>query len=423
MRFMIFWYGNAPGNYPVGDESVSRLDIRTYGGPDPDFESCDLCQTGEWMSRIKQENRFVEHECDTSNACRTLCQKQGDELWANLHRNHRFARGCDPCLSAPRGLVLLFDEPRANLWKAYNMRGCQAAVHMLQAQLAQTTQIDVVSKPPSDYSNYDFLFMVNTGNSIPLFKRPSIPIVVYHHDMWGHGFQEVIDYFQPDYFLTPFPTPWQMRFDIPETAKVWFYPLLTERFYTRPNLNDKTLDLLVVGLTSIPRLYAPRVRYAKQIESLISEYRIGFSHKFGARSTFWPGPAVTDDGTHYMNKWSEYLGSAKFVTFGPCTPPYASEFTLLKYGECISSGAIPIMPTTRDLNLLGLQPMEHYIPVGNVWGDNTHLRYYLDHYDDYKYIAEQGIVWYERHADWWIYDHFESLIQEVTEFRYPRRLI
>jgi hypothetical protein len=246
---------------------------------------------------------------------------------------------------------------------------------------------------------------------------------MYHHDMWGRGFQEALDHFQPEYFLTPFPTPWRMRFEIPSTTRVWFYPLLTEKLYTRTNLGEKDLDLLVVGLMSIPKLYEPRIKYAAQIESLTGDYHIEFSHKVGASSTFWSGPVVTDDGTRYMNKWSEYLGSARFVTFGPCTPPYASEFTLLKYCECISSGAIPIMPTTRDLNLLGILPMEHYIPVGNVWKNNEQLRYYLNHYDDYKYIAEQGVAWYETNVDTWTYDHFEDLIQEVTDYRYPRRLV
>lgn len=300
-------------------------------------------------------------------------------------------------------------------------------MHNLRAQLARCCQVDASRDLQHDWSAYDLLLMMNTGRTTLLADpRPSLPIVMYCHDMWGQGFQRVLDHYQPEYILTPYPTPWIGRFDIPASSTVWFYPPLAGTFYTRPNLDPdrKRLDLLVIG-THESWLYRPRVAYNAQLHSLPDRYRVEFSHHFGSTSHDRMGPVLfpTSNGpVPYMNKWSEYLSTARYVTFGPCVPPWASEFLLMKYGECLGSGAIPIMPEVADLALLGVKPMEHYIPLSEVWEDNTRMCYYLDHYEDHRHIAQAAVTWYQDNADALIYDRFEDFVQTITEHRYPRRL-
>ena len=413
--FKHWWYATKDDNFVFEDIVVPRDYVIPYGGPDPSFD-CPACQKSEFVSRVVQKNKFIRHLCQTAQRCQALCAKQGNDLWTNLHRNHLFAVGYNEAFPVPKCLFYLSKEKVATLWQIFHSSKCEWHMHNIKAQLALTCEITVATQlEDHDWNKYDFVFAMNTGHTMPLVDKPPIPFLLYCHDMWGRGFQEVLTHYQPECLLTPYPTPWIERYDIPEDTVVWHYLPLAGTFYTRPNLGEKALDLLATG-TCESALYTPRLAYYNQLEPLKCEYKVEFSRAIGHSSNRWEGPLVrTVQGQKiaYMNKWSEYLGTAKYVTFGPCTEPWASEFFLMKYGECLGSGAIPIMPTIKDLAPVGILPMVHYIPVDVVWENNDAMRYLLNNYSAHKYIAENAVAWYKENADNLIYSRFSDLVQRI----------
>lgn len=418
-----FWYHNVPGNFDLDEEKISRKDIFTYGGPNPKF-TCPICQKSEWLSRVRQKDLFISHSCPQADECEDLCTKQGDELWTHYHQNFNFLMGCDPQLPAPKCLYIrtVPDEVYSSFPTPFCDQGTLVAVR----RFAYTCQIDMVQKPINiNWSNYDFLFMTNEGYN-QKFHRPNIPIILSGHDFWpleDKGFQWVIDWVKPDVFLTSYPTQWKENFKIPPQTKIVFYPLFPSLFFTRSNLDDKKLDLLVIGATATS-IYEPRRRLSKQISQLTNHYKIEFSHRVGALGASWRGPVyyvdpITKSPVSYLNKWSEYLASAKYVIFGRMKYPILG----WKYYETLGSGAIPIFPEVPDLKLLGVKPFEHYIPLSEIEGNNERLSYFLDHYEDLKYIAENAVNWYKENSDKMLFEDFENLIREITQYKYPKRLI
>jgi len=156
-----------------------------------------------------------------------------------------------------------------------------------------------------------------------------------------------------------------------------------------------------------------------QVKSLRREYRIEFSHHAGCRRVKQTGS--NSDGTvHYLNKWSEFLGSGKFVMFGPISEEPQAVFH--KHYECMASGAIPIIPEAPDLRRLNVKPMEHYIPVQNVMGNNKQLVGYLNAFEDLRFIAKKAVKWHATTMDGMMFDGFEDVIREATNNKYSRRL-
>jgi hypothetical protein len=266
--------------------------------------------------------------------------------------------------------------------------------------------------------------MFNEGNNFK-FPRPNIPVILYGHDFWEKraGYQWVIDWLKPDIFLTSYPTQWQENFRFPAQTKIAFYPLFPSSFFTRPNLGEKKLDILVIGAIASP-LYEPRFSLDKQISELGRKYRVEFSHWVGALASTWQGPAsyidpITKSRVNYLNKWSEYLGSAKYVIFG------RMKYQILswKYYETLGSGAIPIFPEVPDLKALLVKPFEHYIPLSEVEGNNEKLKYFLDNYEKYKYIAKNAVEWYREKENKLLIKDFEEIIREITKYKYPKRLL
>jgi len=72
---------------------------------------------------------------------------------------------------------------------------------------------------------------------------------------------------------------------------------------------------------------------------------------------------------------------------------------------------------------LGIQPNEHYIPLSEIWRNNTRLEQLLSHPDDYAHIAKNAVAWCEENAEKMQFDGFEDLVREVTGKRYPKRLL
>lgn len=417
-----FWYSNTHGNFVLKEGQITRKEIFLYGGPNPLF-SCLICQKSEWLSRIRQRNLFIPHPCPEAEKCKILCGYQGNDLWTHKHQNFNFAIGCDPDLPAPKALYIFLDKPEIFLtsW-------CDHRELIFRRQLALTCQVDVVNWPSNkiNFSKYDFLFIQNIG-AIQKFSRPNLPIIMYGHDFWpleDRSFQWMIDWLKPDVLLTPYPTQWREYFKLPSKTKIVFYPPFASTFFNRFNLDAKKIDLLVIGAIH-SSIYAPRRKLNDQLSQLPSKYKVEFSQAVGANWTInWEGPLETQDfqtsqKLYFLNKWSEYLGSSKYVIFG------RMKFPVLvgKYYEALGSGAIPIFPEVPDLRLLEVKPFEHYIPLSEIEGNNDRLTYFLDHYEEFSYIAKNAVDWFYQNCDKMLFENFENLIQEITNNRYQKRLL
>ncbi|MFH1582612.1 MAG: hypothetical protein ABIA08_02545 [bacterium] len=424
-----FWYSNIPGDFDLNGEKISRKDIFTYGGPNPKF-TCPVCQKSEWLSRVRQKNLFIPHNCSQVRECEDMCKKQGDELWTNFHQNFDFSIGCDSNLPAPRCLFIGAENKYVvggNLYSHFQNPASNSLMHVLRRRLAYTCQVDVVSYPIEiNWGNYDFVFLFLDGYARK-FPRPPVPLIVYGHDFGPSNhrgaIQWMIDWLKPDILLAPCPIQWKEYFKLSPQTEIVFYPFFDSLFFARPNLNEKKLDLLAIG--NIESLVnEPRAILSKQISKLSDRYKIEFSHQIGVFFTVWKGPVYYSDpktksSVRYLNKWSEYLGTAKYVIFGRCQ----ISNLVMKHYETLGSGAIPIFPEVQDLRLLGVKPFEHYIPLSEVEGNNEKLVYYLDNYEKYKYIAENAVNWYKKNSDKMIFNDFEDLIKKTTKNKYSKRLI
>jgi hypothetical protein len=378
-----FWYSNLPDSFDLGGEKIRRREIFLYGGPNPKF-SCSICQKAEWLSRIRQKNLFTPHSCPQAKECEDLCQRQGNDLWSHYHQNFDFSIGCDSNLPAPKLIYCLGTKTK----KYFFEPGCDNFLLLLRRRLAFTCQVEVTDNPfKVNWSNYDLAWVGNLRD-IPKFPRPNIPVILYGHDFWFPDdkiYQWVIDWLKPDIFLSVCPGPWQENFRLPAQTKIVFYPFFDSLFFARPNLTKKELDLLVIGAKTSSFLYQPRIDLDKQIAKLPSKYKIAFPHLPGADSVFREGSLCRRDPRtgkliYFLNKWSEYLGKAKYVIFGRMKYPVLAA----KYYEALGSGAIPIFPEVPDLKYLGVKPFEHYIPLSEVEGNNQKLAYYLDNYDKFR---------------------------------------
>lgn len=410
--FRKFWYSDEQRF-----QGVSRAVYETHGGPSPRFR-CPTCQDCEWRSRIHQQDLYREHACATSVECQKLCSHQGNDLWTNQHTDFWFAAKCTDDADAPKGLCWFPEGGHVRLWHHFSARDCAPFMRFVKKRLALSCQYEVRQYLHSvNWSKYDFFLMFNAGNRLPSIKRPPLPIIMLGWDLWRTGFQNVLDRHRPEVLLTPVPTAWRTRFKIPEQTEVMFFPPLAEVFYTRPNLGEKSLDLLLVGRIGMP-VYRPRQKLIYQVAKLKDWFDVEISTLVGAKSGHHLGPTefVNEQGqkVRFMNKWSEYLGSARYVMFGPCNPP-ADEFLLLKYGESLGSGAIPIFPEVRDLEYFGVEPMVHYIPLSEVWQNNSKLMDYLYHYDEFKHIAANAVQWYRESANEIIRATSKAAIQKVIQ--------
>lgn len=421
-RVRKYWYSNTEGAFKINDEesSISRKDIFTYGGPNPKF-TCPICQEMEWLSRIEQTNLFVPHNCPQPKECEILCSHQGNDLWTHQHQNFDFMFGCDAKLPAPKCLYI--NDVPTKTYKRFTTPRCDLGERVFKRQWAYSCQIDMVQKPKNiNLYDYDFLFIDITGCR-EKFNRPNIPIILYGHDFWGHNndeFQKKIDWIKPDVFMTSYPTQWKENFKFPPNTRIVFYPLLASTFFTRPNLTKKELDLLVIGATS-SSVYKPRISLDKQISEL-KNYSIEFSHSVGCLGSKWEKETYhleDNKPVRYLNKWSKYLSTAKFVVFGKMKYPILA----WKYGEVLGSGAIPIFPEVPDLERLELKPFVHYIPISKIEKNNEKLSYYLDNYDKYKHIADNATKWYAENADRLLFEEFEDNIRKLTFFKFLKRKV
>lgn len=418
-----FWFNNEPGTFSIGSKQVTRKEIQTYGGPAPQFNFCPTCQESEWFSRLEQRNLFQSHSCNTSERCQLLCSRQGDELWTLYHQNFWFAVGCDSDLQAPKGAFFFDKGPGCGMmYTRFWEDNCDHWMLDWRRMFAQACQIEIIEKPSeTDWSRYDFLYTKALG--ISPINRPDIPVIAWGGDyLKAEQIQSNLNWLRPDILLTCYPTAWSQFEHI---GKIWPGTMAASQFFTRPNLgHNKNFDLLVIGGLG-HSIYDRRRELDEQLQNLSGDYRIKFDHHQTLHQRH-AGPVEFihgDKKVHYLNKWSEYLGSARFVTFGPIAPP-CNEKIVAKYAECLGSGAIPILPNVTDLSKqYKVQPMVHYIPLSNVWKNNGQLRHYFDHYGEYKHIAEAAVQWHIDNVDRSLFSNFEDMVQELTENKYHRRLL
>lgn len=326
-----------------------------------------------------------------------------------------FFSSCCRCLILTCQKTNLYDQPKFH----------QRTNLVFNRQLAYACQVEILEKPGNiKWSEYDLLIITNFKN-LRKFSRPKLPIIIMGIDFWEQvpRYQWILDWLKPDILLTPYPHAWKENFKIPSQTDVVFYPLFDSSFFARPSLNKKKIDLLVIG-AAVSSPYNPRKLLIQQISKLPSSYKIEvnklplylFSKLRGNRPTYF-----TEDGkaVRFLNKWSEYLSSAKYVIFGRMKYP----ILVAKYYEVLGSGAVPIFPETEDLKLLGVQPFKHYIPISEVENNPEKLRYFLDRYEDYKYIAQNAISWHQKNSDKMLFEDFENMIRKITDYKYPKRII
>lgn len=440
-----FWYNNEPGSLIIDRLEITRQDFWIHGGPSLEFDECNVCQASEWESRLSMTNFFNRHHCKVSDRCYGVCKKQGSEFWTNFHQDFTFMIGCDDSLNAPKCLFLA-PQGRWKLGERFWGHRCDHAMLNLKRQLAQTCQVDVVkSLDEIKIGKYDFLLMQCTGDNLWPGKRPDLPVVMIGWDFW-HGkekYQKEVDLWQPDFFLSSALVGWRKHLQWPKHTKFRFYHAASPgTFFARPNLGEKEIDLLVIGdIYGEHGWYDKRVGMNRQIGNIANNYVVEFSHLRGGGRFVFEGPLefIVDghrtfttgipvktrwplgERVRLLNRWQRYLGSAKFVLFGPMN--LSPQIVIRKHYEALASGAVPVMPPSPDFRHLKIEPMVHYIPLSTVWRNNPMLEYFLHHYDLIKQIAEKAVAWHEENADKLIFGKFEDVAQEVTEWKYPRRLL
>jgi len=413
-----FWYNNEPGTFEVDGQKITRQQIQVYGGPNPEFNDCPICQRCEWLSRVLQRNLFKPHGCPTAGKCHELCGRQGDELWTHYHQNFFFSLGCDSALNAPKCLLFFPKKLKSRMGQRFWQNVCDPWALVLKRQLAQVCQVDVVDTLDGvEWDKYDFMYYQN-AQGLPVFDRPPIPQVAYGHDVWKGDLQAALTWLKPEVLLTHMTDIWKARYDIPKETKVMFYLPTTSTFFQRSNLGAKRLAILCVGA-----LYPMRQMLHEQIEPLAKAFKVEWHYEPGYYRNNWTGPVKLDTEkggkVRYLNAWSEYLGSSIYTMFGPQFP----NMLKAKHFELLASGAIPIMPHHPLLDELGVHPMEHYIPLIRIWKHPRYVKRLLKRRDDYRYIAENSVRWHRENVDWMLFDGFEDVVQHVTGGKYPRRLV
>lgn len=419
-----FWYDNEPGAFVLDGLIIARGDIHRHGGPSPEFDDCETCQKAEWLSRVRQRNMFIGHSCRSAGKCRTRCERQGDDQWTNYHQDFWFMMGCSETLNASRCLIVFQPHRKVRLWERFWSPYCDFLFMNFRRLLAQTCQVEVVqSTKRVNWHKYDFVIYQNLADGFH-FPKPPIPMAMIMYDVWLRDYQWTIDHFDPEYILTPYPTTVRETFDF--NGRLHFYPLHDSTFFARPNVTGlKEYDLILAG-SNKGEMYGPRRELDEQARQVDGDFLIEYSHRHGALRHRHTGPvqyesSVAGKTVHYLNAWSGHLGSAKFAAFASFGDKRFQPL-FAKYYEIFGSGAVPIVPEIPDLKLLGVKPMEHYIPLSVIWNKPKKLRYVLRNHKKYRRIAENAVRWHRKNEPRLLWDQFEDFVRSITGSKYPRRV-
>lgn len=416
-----FWYNNEPGTLSVGEYQVTRQAMYMYGGPSPEY-ACEECQRYEWLSRVFQRNMFREHKMRDKSRykmARNICSRQGKEEWTHNHQNFMFSTAVTDDVNAPRVFMLHCKRGEDIIFGHY----CDQSSLAFMRTLARACQYDLrLNIKGVNWANYDLILTFDNETIPAIPKGVGIPIVVYLHDLWKyHDVRQArLTRLSPDYIYTPYPIAWERDYKIPDGCKIYHKSQSGGQFFTRPNLNKKGLDLILLGTMGSP-IYSPRVRLAAQIRAIPKgRYKIKTTHAAGSIRARHEGPNIAGQ-LHLTNAYSAMIGTAKFAMFGEIDHPIQTAF--MKHYELLGSGAIPIFPDAPVLKRLGVKAGEHFIPIDEVRDNNRVLMHYLDNYDRYKHIAANAVEWHKEHDRSYLFETFENIICNAIGDKYPRRVL
>jgi len=428
-----YWYSNKPGDVIIDGLRITKKQIQTYGGPIPRLGDCPTCQKLEWITRVTGVNHWREHECTGTEKDRTvngvcnywsakhLCEMRESDDWTQNHQNFEFVFGVDQEIKASKCLFLLFDCSSMPI-RLFRFSSCDNWVGILRRQLAQACQVDAVvyGTQDIDWGKYDFC-LIDMSPGMPRVEVP-IPLVLLGYDWIDTSFQYQghLDYYRPEIFLTPYPCAWQQHYKFSPWTRIRFYSIAPTTFFSRPNVNgEKELDILSIG-KAWPGIYNRRITLHAQVMELADRYRVEVSKNEGCFAATWDGANYGTEGEefrYYLNAYSRKLGTARYVTYGPVEDEGSIEPMMAKYYECLSSGAIPILPDSPDRKYIGVHPWKHYIPLAEIWQNNDRLCELLDNPQDYIHIAYNAVAWAYENMDRQVFDGFENVVREVTSYR------
>lgn len=404
-----FWFSSEkPEIFEIEGEKISRKDIFERGGPDRRIQ-CQVCQRIEWLSRVKKKNLFSAHGCAEEAKTRGLCESQEDDRSAHLHQNFNFALGISEDIHIPKCISIATDY----IFDRLQRRNLDTWSLVWQRILANSCQYDLVKNPKGvDWKKYDIALFFDPDKISVRFERPRLPIIMFGHDFWDpeEYHQWIINWLKPDVLATVYPYEWKTRFRFPKKTEIFFTPFFDTTFFARPNLSDKKYDLVAAG--PIDRSFDDdRKELDKDLRSLPEKYTVEFKYasSSGIQRMERPDPSL-----NALNKWSETLGEARFAVFG------GMKYKILvqKYFEVLGSGAVPILPEVPDIELLGIKPFVHYLPLGEKEGRRERLIGYLENYEKYKHIAEKAVAWYKTNSDKMTFSDFAGLILRMTKNKY-----
>jgi len=413
------WFNNQPGTIRANGINITRADIQLHGGPSPEYNKCETCQSMEWASRVTQTNRWANHVCNLDNTtqdkCRSSCRKQGHMQWSHCHSNYWFALGCDPTLKAPR-MAVFFHERSYNGF--YEHGGSHVTINKRRC-FAQAAQIDLhltENFASVDWSKYD-IALVHNRREMPKMEKPPVPVIMMCWDPWKGNPQAAINYLRPEYILSPSMKLWTRLMNMPGT-KPRLYAAGQGNYFARPNMDKKCVDLVVLGALSSQH-YRIRKEFNQQLESLSERYLRLHLHEPGHGHAKPDKPLSELNG--FLNVYVNQIGRGKYAVFGPCCGE-ASNILAMKTYEVLGSGAIPILPEVEDMKQLGIEPFIHYIPFSEVFNNNARLSFFIDNYKDFKHIAVSAVKWHKENADRLLFDGFENVIREATKNRFAKRV-